>query len=321
MFNPSSLPFVINPGLSHSSGSQQSSASTFSAAETLLEQAAGNGVAATQQSYSLSERFSRDDSFTLSLTTQDGDQVEITFNSETRYQSDYAQRSSQGQQEQRYSIDKAQSSEFGFSVAGELDVDELDAIANLVQDLSSLAANFFNGDLQTAMQQAGDLSFDATQLAQMDLSMQQSMEYRAVEQYRSVQSIGEPSAAVTENGLIPFVEQLQGLVSRSETYIESASSVSMKLLVTLVEHDLRFTSASDAEQSNMKESLTQLSDRVHNGHHGDHQASGEREQKTEQDELKHEHKHDAHEAGRARHEGAQSIDSDQAAVEPTVIIA
>ncbi|RTE65562.1 hypothetical protein EH243_11515 [Amphritea opalescens] len=305
MFNLSSIPLLLNSGLSQQSGSQASAVPTESSLENLSQSlSAVNNVAATEQTYSLSERFSRDDSFSLSLTTQDGDQVEITFSSETSYQSEYVQSGGNGEQEQRYSIDKAQSSEFGFSVTGELDADELDAIASLVQDLSSLAANFFNGDLQTAMQQAGDLSFDTSELAQMDLSMQQSMEYRAVEQYRAVQSLGENSVAAPQQALTPFIEQLQGLVDSSQTYIESAASVSMSLLVTLVEHDFRFTDADEVEQGAMKENLARLNDQIHNGERSDHTEANESEQASTQG-----HKHDADESRGTRHDATEPTNS------------
>ncbi|MDO6562038.1 hypothetical protein Q4488_01475 [Amphritea sp. 1_MG-2023] len=291
MFNFSSFPLLTYPGTTPSDAQRTTTAA--------VSDQSSDDVASTRATYSLSERFSRDDSFSLSLTTQDGDQVEITFSSETGYQADYAQSSSAGQQQQRYSIDKGQSSEFGFSVAGELDADEIDAIASLVQELSSLAANFFNGDLQTAMQQVGDLSFDSEHLAQMDLSMQQTIEYRAVEQYRTVQSLTDNVPTASENRLMPFVEQLEGVVSRSEATIESASNVSMNLLATLVQHDVRFSRISSAEQGALKDNLAQLSQWIDKGHRDDYNVKGERQQHSKQGHA-YGHTHAADESHRTR---------------------
>jgi hypothetical protein len=248
----------------------------------------------------LSERFSRDDSFTISLKTKDGDQVEISFNSETRYQSDYAQRTGHGREQQRYSIEKNQSSEFGFSVQGDLDVEELDAIASLVQDISSLADSFFNGDLQTAMQQASDLTLDSTQLAEMDISMQQSIEYRAIEKYREVQSMGEGRANEHLRAIEPFREQLQNQVSRSEQWASSATDFTLSLFVNLVQHDVRFNAASETEQASIKDNMGRLGELVSGRHHGH----------ENRHENSHENRHERDNHGDYESRGARSSDSD-----------
>ncbi|WP_428035940.1 hypothetical protein [Amphritea sp.] len=282
MFNSlSSHPQFSFPGVNLTSGSQNSAAQKASVAST---RDAGSSVpesvptTATRSSYSLSERFNRDDSFTINLTTKDGDQVEITFNSESRYQADYAQRTGHGREQQRYSIDKHQSSEFGFSVQGDLDVEEIDAIASLIQDISSLADSFFNGDLQTALQQAGDLTLDPTQLAQMDISMQQSIEYRAIEKYREVQAMGEGRANEHLRAIAPFSEQLQNQVSRSEQWVSSATDFTLNLVVDLVQHDVRFSAASQTGQTTMQDNLLRLGELMsarHHGHEHEHDGDGD----------------------------------------------
>ncbi|MBQ0757679.1 MAG: hypothetical protein KBT54_11285 [Amphritea sp.] len=301
MFNPlSSSPFFFNPGLAHQSDNQSRHVEGAPSSDRSVE-SRPNAVAPSRQSYSLSERFSRDDSFSINLTTQDGDQVEITFNSETSYKSDYDLRSGHGREHQRYSIEKEQSSEFGFSVEGDLDVEEIDAIAALVQDLSSLAANFFNGDLQTAMQQAGDLSFDSGQLAQMDISMQQSIEYRAIEKYREVQSMGDESSSFPQRALAPFTEQLQNQVAKSEQRIENSTEFTLSLFVNLIEHDLRFTGASESEQTSLTENLVRVGDMAHRGHH-------EHERDSDDDEHEHESRHSHREDDVAAVDGAANSD-------------
>ncbi|BBB25603.1 hypothetical protein [Amphritea japonica] len=260
MFNPlSSSPFFFNPGLVHQSDNQSRHLEGAPSSDRSVENRP-NGVAPARQSYSLSERFSRDDSFSINLTTRDGDQVEITFNSETSYKSDYDLRSGHGREHQRYSIDKEQSSEFGFSVEGNLDVEEIDAIAALVQDLSSLASNFFNGDIQTAMQQVGDLSFDTRQLAELDVSMEQSIEYRAIEKYREIQSMGERAEPSSERAVEPFREQLLNQISRTEQHIEYAAEFTFSLIAEFISHDQRFKEMSEADQESLKVNTERLSE-------------------------------------------------------------
>ena len=167
-------------------------------------------------------------------------------------------RSGNGFERQRYSIDKEQSSEFGFAVEGNLDVEEIDAIAALVQDLSSLASNFFNGDIQTAMQQAGDLTFDSGQLAKLDVTMEQSMEYRAIEKYREIQSMGEKAEPRSERAIEPFREQLQNQISRTELHIKYAAEFTFNLIAEFISHDQRFKEMSEAEQESLKANTERL---------------------------------------------------------------
>jgi hypothetical protein len=50
-----------------------------------------------------------------------------------------------------------QENSFSFSVNGELDEDELKAIGQLVADANELTEEFFNGDIETAFNQALEL--------------------------------------------------------------------------------------------------------------------------------------------------------------------
>lgn len=257
MFNLlNTSPFFSNPGLTHQSDHQNSHVQGTPPSDRLVE-SRPEAVASTRQAYSLSERFSRDDSFSISLMTQDGDKVEITFNSQTRYESDYREHKAGGYQSQRYSINQAQSSEFGFSVDGQLDIEELDAIAVLVQDLSMLAANFFDGDIQAAMEDVGSLRFDDSQLARMDVSMQQSTEYRAIEKYREVQTLGGRNIVDAQRVIEPYREQMLNQVLRTEQYIASAKDFTASLFVELVQHDTRFIEVKRAEQESILEKAKQ----------------------------------------------------------------
>lgn len=282
MFNSLSFnPLSYSPGMSLLQGSQHAVVQRPAQSDTTSDTTGNTApTIVTGSSYSLSERFSRDDSFSISLKTKDGDQVEITFNSETRYQSDYAQRTGDGLEQQRYRIEKSQTSEFGFSVQGVLDVEEIDAIASLVQDISSLADRFFNGDLQTAMQQASDLTLDSTPLAEMDISMQQLIESRAIEKYREVQSMGEGRANEPLRAIESFREQLQNQVSRSEQRVSSATEFTLSLFVNLVQLDARFNAASETEQASIKANMGRLGELVsgrHHGHENTHESRHERE--------------------------------------------
>ena len=210
------------------------------------------------QSQRVSERFSNEESFTVSLLTREGDLVEISFSSLERYAADYGSRQTPGRSSEFLAISQSQKSEFGFSVKGDLSVEEIDAISSLVQDLNQIADEFFNGDIQSAFNQAGELQMDTSQLASLDVSMQQSMQYRAIEQYRQVQAMGENQS----NGrqLQPYLQSLTEQVSRSEAFISQASQFSFTLLNELILRDSRSTELPQPEI--LSDSLQQIRDIV-----------------------------------------------------------
>lgn len=190
--------------------------------------AAGNvrGAAATykaQMDYSLSKESS------LTIRTRDGDEVNISFADITRFQQSHSQTAayasysnngggsgsggSQGseggfaglyQQEDTMSYYRALG--FSFSVDGDLDEGEQEAIAKLVQDISELADEFFNGDLDKAWEQAQELGFDSSELSGFSLSMQRTESISVRESYSAVAQYGNEGAS-TEEGR-PNVAQL-----------------------------------------------------------------------------------------------------------------
>lgn len=209
------------------------------------------------QTYMRAERFSSSESFSLQLVTQEGDTVEVTFGSASQLQQAYGARNTASGSEEYYSLESSSSSEFGFSVKGDLNTDELDAILNLVNDISSLADDFFSGDLQSAWDQAGDLAFDGSQLASMDLSLQQSSRYSAVEKYREVQALEQPGPG-RGRGVQPFAQQLVESAGRAEAFVQHSSAFSVSLLSELITHDNRYQQADSETQTGIQDSVERL---------------------------------------------------------------
>lgn len=209
------------------------------------------------ETYLRAERFSNSESFSLQLVTQEGDTVEITFGSESQLQQAYGARNSARGSEEYFSLESRSSSEFGFSVQGDLNTEELDAIIGLVQDVSSLADDFFSGNLQSAWEQAGDLAFDSSQLASMDLSLEQSTSYTAVEKYREVQALDQPQPGRGQ-GVQPFAQQLVESAGRVDAFVQQSTSFSVSLLNELITHDNRFESADEPTQLSIQDSVERL---------------------------------------------------------------
>lgn len=181
------------------------------------------GAAATYQAqvdYSLSKESS------LSIRTRDGDEVNISFADITRFQQSHTQTAayasysnsggsgdgSQGSSEgfaglyqQEDSMSYYRSLGFSFSVDGDLDEGEQEAITKLVQDIAELADEFFNGDLDKAWEKAQELGFDSSELSGFSLSMQRTEQISVRESYSSVAQYGNEGAASSEG---PNISQL-----------------------------------------------------------------------------------------------------------------
>ncbi|TCK08141.1 DUF5610 domain-containing protein [Marinobacterium mangrovicola] len=141
---------------------------------------------------SIIERFQNAEDMELNVTTRDGDEVRISFSRNQNYESGYASASDgQGNSASVFSLSRSEYSEYSFSVSGELDNDEIDALQSLIKDVSSLADEFFDGDVQKAFEQSGSLSFDTSELASMSLDMSYTRQYAAVSRYEQVDQLDQ----------------------------------------------------------------------------------------------------------------------------------
>jgi len=164
-------------------------------------------MSASEINYSLSK------SSSISIQTNDGDTVTIDFAQALAYQrtemnAAYATENDDGSTtgvayskttESRY-----QASGFSFSVEGELDDDEKVAIGALVQDVSKLADEFFNGDLDKAFEQATQLGFDDTELSSFSLKMTRVETVSVAQAYSQVAQYEDnerPTGGYGESGM------------------------------------------------------------------------------------------------------------------------
>ncbi|WP_299083416.1 DUF5610 domain-containing protein [uncultured Paraglaciecola sp.] len=84
-----------------------------------------------------------------------------------------------------------QESSLSFSVNGELDDDELKAIGQLVSDSNALAEEFFNGDIETAFNQALELGFDEQELSSFALQLTKAENTEVIKAYETVSHFDE----------------------------------------------------------------------------------------------------------------------------------
>jgi hypothetical protein len=86
-----------------------------------------------------------------------------------------------------------QESSFSFSVKGELDQKELKAIGQLVSDANELAEEFFNGDIQTAFNQALELGYDEQELSSFALQLTKFENTEVIRAYETVSRFDQDS--------------------------------------------------------------------------------------------------------------------------------
>jgi hypothetical protein len=182
-------------------------------------------VSASELNYSLSK------SSSITIQTNDGDEVTIDFAEALQYQRTQSSGaySTTNDDGSTTDVQFSQSSEsryhavgFSFSVQGELDEGEKEAIGALVQDVSKLADEFFNGDLDKAFQQATELGFDESELSGFSLKMtrQESISvasaYQQVAQYDPQQ---RPTGEYGEGGGHPS-QSLDQLIKPIANYMQ-----------------------------------------------------------------------------------------------------
>lgn len=216
---------------------------------------------ASTTSISAAERYESAESFSLKVRTQDGDNVTIRFSNSESYESSLGYyNDGEGTSATSFSLDRSQSSDFQFSVRGDLDEGEIDALQALIQDINLIADDFFDGDVQSAFEQASEFQMDKSELSSMQLTLKRSEEYTAVSAYQQVQGYDQPyynQAGDAKLGHI--VKNLQEQFTESKVqFVESVTSFSMKLFDNLVQQDVRYKNSSSENQSHIDANLELL---------------------------------------------------------------
>lgn len=135
-------------------------------------------------------------SFSFSMVTAEGDQVEIRAE-DSRAVSVQGAASGQSQ-----SASASQSR--SWSVSGSLNESERSSIEQLIGEVDELAEQFFAGDLPAAMASSESLGYDREQILGFSLNLSQSSIQRASETYRGV---GRDAAAAQEPSQGPDLQQ------------------------------------------------------------------------------------------------------------------
>ncbi|MCG5535133.1 DUF5610 domain-containing protein [Ectothiorhodospira mobilis] len=212
---------------------------------------------ATPTTLQMAERYQQARSLDLALTTRDGDQVRIRFRQQEGSQVQ-AGAMAQGEASAAWlEVSRHQETGYRFSVEGELDEGERQAIQALVQDVTALAGEFFNGDIQAAFARVDDLRFDGGELAAMRLDMTRTEQYSLASRYEQTRQLETPQAPGQRLG--QYLETLAERFDRPELqFLEQARASAGQLLQTLSEQDARFREASMERQMDLQGRMERL---------------------------------------------------------------
>lgn len=202
------------------------------------------------------ERFSAENSFSLTVQTQDGDNVTIEFSNSQSSSQSFAAAASGNGLAASISLANSSSSEFGFSVQGELDEDELGALSDLLNELSGIADDFFSGNIQEAFNTAAEFQLDGAELASLDFTLTQSQSYSRASVYEAVESFSGPNQALQP--LQPFRDNLGGQLEAANSLFDQATDFTKSLLDNLIQVDNRFAGRNESVQQQLDDNLLAL---------------------------------------------------------------
>ncbi|WP_163833999.1 DUF5610 domain-containing protein [Spartinivicinus ruber] len=155
--------------------------------------------------------------FSFQVTTRDGDVVTIKASAFEAYQAYVSRAQAQHSGRQTFvaeeNFEYYQHQQFQLAIEGELDLEEQEAINGLLNDVFSLANDFFEGDIATAFDKVLSLGFDTSQLQSFAVNLYSAEVRQVTDTYQSV--AGLPNAAAGLKPLAEYVDQLQ------QTYLKA----------------------------------------------------------------------------------------------------
>jgi len=177
-----------------------------------MPSAGGSAVSSSSASSSVSNYSSAASSntFSLEVQTRDGDTVTVYYEQNNAME----EYSSNG----RYSFSAMQDQAFSFSVDGELDDGEMEALNGLFEQVESLSNQFFAGNMGAAIKEAMDLGYDSSELASFSLDLSQSSAVQTTSAYQSGYGAGNSSAptANLESVKGPLANYVESVLAAAE---------------------------------------------------------------------------------------------------------
>jgi hypothetical protein len=174
-----------------------------------------NPISSLAASYQ--ESYQRNQRVDLALKTRDGDVIELSF-SAAQASSNSSQFAATGNSSGTrailaYQRNSSESSNFSFSIRGELDAGELEALNDLLRQVGDLSDEFFNGDFDAALAMAMEVEMDGSEFSAMSLDFARSTRATLLESY-VVAETGADRAASSRQSLMEQLKVMQEQAAR-----------------------------------------------------------------------------------------------------------
>lgn len=229
--------------------------------------------------WSGAERYSKAETFSLEVMTQEGDKVTVNFSNQFEQTESGGYYSDGKNTAVSYALERNSSSNYSFSVEGDLNADELDALTNMVQDISLVADDFYKDGIASALKSAADFKLDSSQLKNMNVTMTRSSSHSsassyssisdlpadlssnhlaAASSYKTVEQIDDPIASISKN-----IGQLINAVDKAindpvAELLQDASDFGADLLNNLLQQDIRYKEADGENQKQLDTNMNLL---------------------------------------------------------------
>lgn len=176
------------------------------------------------QSYQLD--YSRERSFQMEVTTQDGDTIRIDAASLIEYQE--SQQYAQGNGSEYASASFPASEDYAafMSIDGDIDEGEWQAFTELFDQVTELADNFYQGDVAKAFTQALNLGYNSDEISQFSVNLQQTTSVKQAAVYQAIEPQASPWSG-SSNPIASLQEYAQELMSASQSMLEKGLSIEL----------------------------------------------------------------------------------------------
>jgi hypothetical protein len=145
--------------------------------------------------------------FAMEITTRDGDVVKINVASARAFSSATSSLSTDNTSASAFSAEISGEDSFSFSVEGELDEGEMQALNDLFAQVNDVAETFYGGDVEAAFNQAMSIGYDQNELAGFAANMLQTQTIAVTQTYAEVARAGGGNAGQDASGpLAPLID-------------------------------------------------------------------------------------------------------------------
>jgi len=180
-------------------------------------------TASDVEKYRQSYRYMDQRESDLTITTNDGDEINISFYSNEVASASFGYHNNSQSGHERIAISAGYGKEIGYSISidGELDEGEREAITALLQDIDKVQESFYNGNVYEAFEHAQNIGFDSSELSSMSLDLTQKQSFKAKQAYQEVAAIGHENVG-SDKSLRPaldFVAEFKALREKANSLI------------------------------------------------------------------------------------------------------